>query len=160
MAKDERPKIEIKSDSRTNTDANIVQKSSTKEKKNFHIVEKIIGHEDRPTGTYYTVRWYGYGPQEDAVEPAANIPHYFQEVYWRELGDSQQGHKPRKTPSRKRCLSRNTSVIEEETTKMSILQHFDACPDYSTSRNHKQEECTEAPEDKHTPQQLRFGEVE
>lgn len=36
--------------------------------------EKIVGYEDRPTKTYYVVRWYRYGYQNDTTELAGNIP--------------------------------------------------------------------------------------
>lgn len=57
-------------------------KMLTERKDNSYVVEIVTGHKNRPTGTYYTPWWYGYGAQHDTVEPAAHISHYFLKAHY------------------------------------------------------------------------------
>lgn len=57
--------VDVTSDSRANTIPGPEKTASIRKGSNFYAVEKIVGHENRPTGTYYTVRWYDHAPQDD-----------------------------------------------------------------------------------------------
>lgn len=65
--------MDFRSDSRNNIDSNLSKEVSTEGAIISHAVEKFFGHKNRPTGTYYTVQWYGYSPQDDTVEPPSSI---------------------------------------------------------------------------------------
>lgn len=56
VAKEERPNVYVTSYSRTNTDSSPVKEPSIKNKKNACATKNIVGHEERPTRTYYTAR--------------------------------------------------------------------------------------------------------
>lgn len=92
VAKNESSKMEILSDSRLSSDTKPVKEASPENEKNFYAVEKLFGRENRSTGTCYTVQWYGYGSQNDTVDPAAKIAHHFREAYLCRLRKRQQGH--------------------------------------------------------------------
>lgn len=52
-------------------DANNGDKDKEVEK---DVISQILHHVQRPEGMHYVVLWYGYGTQDDSVEPAAHIP--------------------------------------------------------------------------------------
>lgn len=54
---------DVTSKSRSNMDINTAKEVSTAKEKSSDAVEKFVGHENRPTGAYHTVRWYGYEPR-------------------------------------------------------------------------------------------------
>ena len=49
-----------------------------------YAVDKIVGHEEGPTGMLYKIRWYGYSPRDDTMEPEENIPTNFIRRYWQQ----------------------------------------------------------------------------
>lgn len=59
--------MSVTSNSRKNADINHAKDLSIEEEKNVYAVGKFVERRDRPTGTYYKVRLYGYRPQDDAV---------------------------------------------------------------------------------------------
>lgn len=78
VAKEGRSNVDAMSVSRPSTDRNPVNNTTNEEeKKNSYTVEKIAGHQNRPMYTYYTVRWNGYGSQDDTTEPAEHISRHF-----------------------------------------------------------------------------------
>lgn len=71
---EERPIRKITSDSRTNRNMNPVQEVSTEKEMSSYDVEKIVRHTDQPTGTYYAVCWYSYGPRTTWLNPQLALP--------------------------------------------------------------------------------------
>lgn len=39
-----------------------------------YAIEKVVRREVTPHGLIYGVRWYGYGPPDDKLEPISNLP--------------------------------------------------------------------------------------
>ena len=56
------------------------------DRKNEYVVDKIVRHVDDEGDTKYVVRWYGYGADEDTVEPAEHLPRHFIDRYWKRVG--------------------------------------------------------------------------
>lgn len=57
VAKEGGSNLKITYDSRATTDPKPVKETSIEKEKNYYSVEAIVGHENRPTGTYYAVQW-------------------------------------------------------------------------------------------------------
>lgn len=58
MAEEGRPNMEATPDLGANTGTNHAQEWSIDKERNFYAMGKSVGHENRPTGIHYTVRWY------------------------------------------------------------------------------------------------------
>lgn len=56
-------------------------------------MEKIVGHEYRPTEASYIARWYGYGHQHDTIQPVAHISHSSCEAHRQRLRKCHQWQK-------------------------------------------------------------------
>lgn len=56
VTEEERTKMEIKSDSKANSDTNPVKNGSIVKETDSYTVENAVGHENGTTGAYYTVR--------------------------------------------------------------------------------------------------------
>lgn len=76
-AKEQRPNVEVMSKSKKNTNTNFAQEASIKNEMNHYAVEKTARHETAPRGTCYTVRRYGYKPQDDTIEQAEQFRNHF-----------------------------------------------------------------------------------
>ena len=63
-------------------------------------IERIVRHEHRDDGTYYTVRWYGYEPTGDTVLRYDELSDNAKALYWRQQNRLRQ--KPRTTPKKRR----------------------------------------------------------
>jgi len=48
-----------------------------------YAVDRIVDHERGKDGIRYQVRWYGFGPTEDTLEPAHHLPSHFITRYWK-----------------------------------------------------------------------------
>ena len=46
-------------------------------------IERLVAHEQTPTGMSYKVRWYGYEPSDDTWLPAEDLPENVITSYWR-----------------------------------------------------------------------------
>ncbi|CAN8070204.1 unnamed protein product [Agarophyton chilense] len=46
-------------------------------------VDRLVGHTQTYNGLKHTVRWYGWGPEGDTLEPPATILPHFRIRYWR-----------------------------------------------------------------------------
>lgn len=85
MAKEERRKLEVTSYSGTKTKTSPMATPSICEENNSFSLGNFVGQENRSTGVYNIAHWYGYGPQDDTVEPVEHIPHQFQKLYCKTL---------------------------------------------------------------------------
>lgn len=47
-----------------------------------YIIWKIVGRGRWRTEKCYSAGWFGYGPQENTVEHAAQIFHHITDAYW------------------------------------------------------------------------------
>lgn len=45
--------------------------------KDEYVVDRIVRHIGKGDTLRYVVRWYGYGPQDDTIEPPQHIPQHF-----------------------------------------------------------------------------------
>jgi Chromo (CHRromatin Organisation MOdifier) domain len=54
-----------------------VEKSEEEdESEEYYVVEKILTeHKSENGDLYYKVRWAGYGPEDDTIEPSSNLSH-------------------------------------------------------------------------------------
>lgn len=52
---------------------------------NNYVAERIVGHIGEGDTLCYVVRWYGYRPKNDAIEPAHHIPQNFITCCWRRI---------------------------------------------------------------------------
>lgn len=77
VAKKGMSKVDVAPKSGTKVELKPAKEESTEKERNSYAVEKILGHENQPTETYYTVRWYGYELQDDTVELTEHILHRF-----------------------------------------------------------------------------------
>lgn len=48
-----------------------------------YAIEKFVRYELTPLGLMYRVRWYGYWPPHDTVEPSGNLPRNAGKRHWR-----------------------------------------------------------------------------
>jgi len=60
-----------------------VEPTNTPTEQREYVVDRIISHEGKGRNKKYVVRWYGYAPEHDTVEPPENLPQHFIRRYWR-----------------------------------------------------------------------------
>lgn len=101
LSKERNVNLDTKSRPRANADLDSAREASTEVEKKSYAAEKVVGYENRHTGTNYIARWFEYRAQEDTVGPAKHIPHRLQDSCWRRLGKGQQ---KRKSTRRKRTI--------------------------------------------------------
>lgn len=49
-----------------------------------YVVKRIVEDGGYGWNKYYIIRWYGYGPEEDSIEPAKNISQHVVTRYYRQ----------------------------------------------------------------------------
>lgn len=65
--------MDVKSHSRTSAYIYIAKESSTDKEKRFYAAEKVFRHDNGPTGTYFTLRWYRYGSRRTRLSPPSTF---------------------------------------------------------------------------------------
>lgn len=140
-------KLQITTNTKTNTDTSLAHETSTKKEITSLAVDKVVRHKDRLTEAYYTVRWYCYWIRDDTDEPAAHIPHHHREVYWRKLWRCRQDHKfirSKITLSGRRYTSR-TTALKWNHKEVPALQPLVVCTEKASNQIHQHGQAAARP---------------
>lgn len=76
---------ETVTDTNSDTNSEVDSEADSDADTEVYQVERILGHEQRPDGTYYLIKWDGYDPAFNSYEHEKNITEDILLVYWKQL---------------------------------------------------------------------------